>query len=712
MSRRATTFRDDILASRGWFAALIVVYHLWAVPNGGPVGIDLFFVISGYLITRQLVDERARTGRISLVAFVARRIRRIAPVAVLVIVVTVLAAALLWYLPRAIVVAGDGLSAMALVANWHFIAEQHSYLEPSGTPSPLEHTWSLSVEEQFYLVWPVLVVLATLAVRTGDRRKVVARVVVLAVIALALTAAYSAWRTATAPDAAYFDTIARSWEFIPGIIAGALSVTIDRIDVRVRTLIGSLGFVLLAVSAFVLDPTTGFPWPGAVPSVLGATLFVAFGVHGTWALRVLTIRPAMYLGKISYPLYLWHFPIAIMLPLAFGRGVPVLVAAVLLSVLLADLTSRWLETPVLRSRWLRSWMTGEHRPLRVAGAVVRRPSRHVVRAALAGVTLVVVVGAVGAVADRGQVRATAAVASAVGQVRAPAVHPWSDAEELERAVDAAVTADRWPGDLQPGLDRAFTTTISAHFDEVSGCRFWAGTDPAELRPCDDGPETADRTLLLIGDSTAAAWAPGVADAFVPEGWRVRTLSFSACSPFSVPKPVTRDEEPSGDGGGASNACDAARAAQLALAAEDAPDLVVLSTGGETWTELAAMVAHDDRERFRQDWSDAVRERVTEYEQFAERVVVLGPAPNGPHTADCAVRTAGPERCETTLPQAEVDASCAVGAVECVDVTRWFCDADRTCPAFIGDTLVRADRSHLTERMARSLSGVLREALSR
>jgi peptidoglycan/LPS O-acetylase OafA/YrhL len=294
----------------------VVLYHAKLIPAGF-VGVDVFFVISGYLITRLLAEEYALTRRIDFVAFYARRARRILPALAVVILATLGLSVLL--LPDAGDVAKSAAAASAFVANLWFQAQTSDYWAANSETMPLLHLWSLSVEEQFYLAWPVVLLLA--------RRRPVAALAALAVVSLA----YAEWMLLREPSAAFYQMPARAWELALG---GLVAVT----GIRLRSTAWGLALVLLAC----VVPLSHFPGVGALPAVLGAALVIA----GTDRVRVLESKPVVYVGLISYSLYLWHWPLLALdralrageTPLAVRLG---LVAA---AFLLAAASYRYVET--------------------------------------------------------------------------------------------------------------------------------------------------------------------------------------------------------------------------------------------------------------------------------------------------------------------------------------------------------------------------------
>jgi peptidoglycan/LPS O-acetylase OafA/YrhL len=302
----------------------VVAYHAGLAIPAGFVGVDVFFVISGYVITRLLAAE---LPRIDFVGFYARRARRILPaMAVVVLATTAVSLALLPDAREAIQSAG---AAGAFVANIFFQVKTDGYWAESAETMPLLHLWSLSVEEQFYLVWPLVLVLA--------RRRPVAALWTLAIASFVLAEGLLWWQ----PGAAFYQMPARAWELAAGglVALGAI---------RARHAWVGLAIVLLAC----VVPVPHFPGLGALPAVVGATWLIA-AVHGGERVRVLEWKPMLRIGLVSYSLYLWHWPL-----LAIDRATrvgdaPLDVRLMLVAVafVLAILSYRYIEQPVRRARW-------------------------------------------------------------------------------------------------------------------------------------------------------------------------------------------------------------------------------------------------------------------------------------------------------------------------------------------------------------------------
>jgi peptidoglycan/LPS O-acetylase OafA/YrhL len=336
-------FRPDIEGLRGVAVLLVVLYHV-GIPwtPGGYVGVDVFFVLSGYLISGLVVREVERTGRLDLVSFYGRRARRLLPSSALVVLCTLLVGWLLYSPSELETLSSSALAASAYVSNFFFASRAGDYFAPDTRANPLLHTWSLAVEEQFYLLWPALIVLF---LRGRSSRRVLA----IGVGAVsALTFGLSLWLTPVNPPLAFYSSFTRAWEF--GL--GALVFLAPEAWARRQWVAGVLGWCGLALvlgTATLLSDRTPYPGTAALLPVLGtaALLFSGTNVSGAGVGALLGNRALLYVGRISYLWYLWHWPamvygMVVFQPLGgyarlIGGGV---------SLVLAALTHHLFENPI------------------------------------------------------------------------------------------------------------------------------------------------------------------------------------------------------------------------------------------------------------------------------------------------------------------------------------------------------------------------------
>lgn len=370
--------RLDALDGLRTIAVFLVVFFHVSAPRmaAGFIGVDLFFVLSGYLITSGLIRELRGKGRIDLVRFWSRRIKRLMPAALLtigtVLVVTIATAPRFQWRQ----IGADAWWSLLYVANWRFIGSA-SYFADDGVEKPLLHLWSLAVEEQFYLLWPLLLGLVAVAVGLlmrirrlpDERRRNLVTAAALVVAALILTASVIAlaalWRP-DAPDRAYMGTDTKAFEPLLGALVACLVAfePVRRLATRFATPIAVGGTALAAAAFAVSDGPAPIYFHGAALAfcVGGAGMIVgaAFDERGTWFSRMLAWGPVAYLGRISYGIYLWHWPYAVWLGAAHSFSWEKAALVVALTVATAAASYHVVEMPIRRGAvadWLGRWRT-------------------------------------------------------------------------------------------------------------------------------------------------------------------------------------------------------------------------------------------------------------------------------------------------------------------------------------------------------------------
>ncbi|MGW4114639.1 acyltransferase family protein [Actinosynnema sp. NPDC004786] len=334
---------------RALAVVLVVVYHVWLGRVSG--GVDVFFLISGFLVTGQLL-RAAERGRIELVPMWGRMVKRLFPAALTVLLVLIAVGVVALPENRWFQTVREVVAAALYLENWQLVADAADYFSQHNEASVVQHFWSLSIQGQFYLVWPLLVVAALWVAR---RAAVGARslVAVLLVAAFGGSLAFSVALTAANQPLAYFHSLTRVWEFALG---GLLALVVDAVVLRTwaRVVLGWLGVVGLVACGLVLKVGSVFPgWVALWPTLCGAAV-IAAGASGSrlGADRLLSARPVRYVGDLSYALYLWHWPVLVLYLVARGREEVGLLGGAFvigLSVTLAVATHHLVESPVRRS---------------------------------------------------------------------------------------------------------------------------------------------------------------------------------------------------------------------------------------------------------------------------------------------------------------------------------------------------------------------------
>jgi peptidoglycan/LPS O-acetylase OafA/YrhL len=336
--------RLDIQALRAIAVMMVVTFHLW--PNrlpGGFAGVDVFFVISGFLISSALFGELADAGKVQLAKFWARRIRRLLPAALLVIAIT--AAVSLLVVPtftrRSFF--AEAIASTFYFENWQLAASATNYF--AGESSPFQHYWSLAVEEQFYIVWP----LALTAISLFAKRRTIRFLPGILAAFVVASFAYSLYLSYAQPDLAYFSTFARVWEFGIGASLALLGHRVKLTSVG-QACLSLGGAAAIGFASLILNENIAFPGWAALLPTLGTAAVILAGMHAipTWLDRLYGLKPIRFTGEISYSLYLWHWPLIILLPWATGYQPR---AIELIFVLIATFVVAWASKKFVEDRF-------------------------------------------------------------------------------------------------------------------------------------------------------------------------------------------------------------------------------------------------------------------------------------------------------------------------------------------------------------------------
>ena len=353
-------FLPHVQGLRAIAVLLVVLYHFWpARLPGGYVGVDVFFVISGFLITSHLMRELTATGTVRLSQFWARRARRLLPASLLVLLFCAIVAGSPYLMPTSALPneVREIIASTFYVENWYLAFTSADYLNHAGDPTTVQHYWSLSLEEQFYVLWPLIMLLAAwVAVKFFRGRRRTAVIVALGAVSAA-SFVFCVVFTLTDPAPAYFLTFTRMWQF--GVGAMIALIPVLRVsNPIVSFVLGWGGILALVYTAFRFDAQTTFPGYAAALPTLGAAAVIAASNTRRWwyPTRILSIRPAQFTGNISYSLYLWHWPLIIIAPSVPFWGLTIYhrVALLTLCFVLAWLTKRFVEDPVRGWRVLTS----------------------------------------------------------------------------------------------------------------------------------------------------------------------------------------------------------------------------------------------------------------------------------------------------------------------------------------------------------------------
>ncbi len=696
MGRRTARsgFRPDIEGLRAVAVIAVVLYHA-GIPGitGGYIGVDVFFVISGFLITGLLFREASTTNTVALGRFYGARARRLLPAAATVGTITAIVAAAVLPPLQARSVFLDGIASALYVGNYRFAARGTDYLA-SDTPSPFQHYWSLGVEEQFYLVWPVVIIAVAWSVgRIPRLRGAAARAtpyaVVLAVIAAASLTAGALW-TRTSPSWAFFSLPTRAWELAAGGLVALSLQQWRRLSPRTASIAGWGGLGLILLTCTQLDSHTPYPGTEALLPVLGTALIIGGGaVTGGLGPGRLLCRPAMRaIGRISYSWYLWHWPVLLLMPalVSESAGLPTKLSATAVSAGLAVITLHLVENP---GRFAAALRRSAKVSLVMAGGAT----------AATACACMLLLNAIPEPAGHG-VAAPRANIVAASPIKDPAVSPQEAAvrqafDQAREALALAVGLRAVPSNLDPPLVQAPDDKAAVF---VNGCvRSWRDVGQSE---CATGDTASPTTVALIGDSHAAMWNPAFEQLAEQRHWRLETLAKVTCplQDLHILSPYLGREY---------TECEQWRAQIMDRMSAEHPRLIVLDMSRRYGGDFG-FTSYDPA------WIDSLGRTVAQLRGTGATVLVLGPAPD-PHSSAPTCLSAHLDdvsACTPTKPAAlDGDGIAAEQAVTArsgghyADLTDMFCTPDR-CPIIVGNTLVFRDDNHVTTEYAQLVAPLM------
>ncbi|WP_371151685.1 acyltransferase family protein [Buchananella felis] len=679
--RRRQGFRPDIQALRAFAVLIVVGVHLWPefLP-GGFVGVDVFFVISGFLITSHLLKELDATGRIRLVRFYARRVKRLLPAAFTVIAAAGAGVAAFMPWDRWEGNFREIAAASAYVHNLLLARDAVDYHAQGQGASVVQHYWSLSVEEQFYLLWPALMLaFFALAGRRLNRAR----------LGWALGAfgagffLFNLWFTGAHLRQAYFFTPVRFWEFAAG---AGVAVALPRLTRalagqrarRLAALGAAVAWLALLATAFLLTPAQPFPGWWALAPVTATAALIALGSGGELpALGAVTsLRPIQFLGDASYSIYLWHWPLIVLAPFAlrYAPRYPEKLGILALTILLAALTKRWIEDPGQRIGWA---------PGRVLSVMA------------------------------------VAVAAAVAASWALIAHANAAKERFEAAEQEFLTgACAGPRALlEPAcgeqinapLFKPFLSDSAQYYAVPAGCAEESpasGGMPRVLSCKHSGGASGAQRVYLVGDSHAQQWQHVINEIAREEGWDLYLVFKGGCAIGNLPLEM-------GDAQ-LEEQCAQTQRAVLAHLEQAHPDRIIYTTFAVRWA-----VNDGTGNSQEQQYADGLAPIFTQWAERGAQVSVIADSPlNGAvRQVECAaVNQDDPQVCaaprDVAIPARPLNAAVAQAdhpSVNLVDLTDAFCDA-KSCYQAVGGVLIYYDYDHLQRQYTGQLVDVMRERL--
>ena len=604
----------QIQGLRALAALLVVIFHARLVP-GGFIGVDIFYVISGYLITGLILREIENTGTLNLGSFYQRRIKRLLPTSVFVLFATAIVG--MFVLPAITrdALGRDLFAAATYVSNYLFAWWQNDYQNLNATPSPFIHYWSLAVEEQFYVVWPIFLLLLS---RYGKR------VVLYGVaISTALSLMLSIIQTQTSPIWAFYSLPTRAWEL--GV--GALLLFIPE-SIWNNRFIPWIGLIGLAIAILKFDENTSFPGLNAVlPVVATALLIGSISIWPRFFNDLSNNRISQWLGAISYPLYLWHWPALVLPSSALGRPLRIRerIFCILLTIILAHFTSKYIEQPIrhkkIDGKKIYLFFAATTAASLVAGAVITSTASSII-----------------------SVKGTNYKFDLVDVMQKPAVY----------------------GD-----------NCHSNYGE------------SESGECAYGDLTSKTTVVLYGDSHAAQWFPALEALANERGFKLISLTKSACPSVDVPR---------ADQGAFKDVhCQKWRENSVARIKQLRPAAVIMSS----FQYFSPPSRFTDENKW---WTDGQKRLLDSLRGSSDHLIYISDTPRPARDIPNCLASRAISSCNST----EKTPVKIVRGFQIIDPTPWLCT--EFCPAIQDGYVVYRDASHISVEAALALKAQLEAAL--
>ena len=696
-------FRPDIEGLRAIAVVTVLLFHADLGPfDGGYVGVDVFFVVSGFLITGLMLREVDRTGALHLGQFWGRRFRRLLPASTLVIITTLLVGRIVFDALRYDQLGNDGLLAALFAVNIRFAVQAGDYFAADLPQSPLLHFWSLAVEEQFYLVWPV--VMFVVARYARDVRATL-RVVMIGVgvasfgLSIAWTSSHHSWAYNLLPT--------RMWELLVGAGLAVTGRSMPQLRRVVRGMAGWIALIVIVVTAITFGGSVQASFPGwiAILPVAATAVIIGTGVHGKPAGPAVWLgtKPLVWIGARSYAWYLWHWPVLILGEAQYGPlSVTQRIGALVMAGGLAELSYRLVETPIRHApTFSRSWS----RSVSLGGALVAASlvAALITLANPLDVTTGEVAAQVTLPAAGGQGGIVATTIAPAGVTAAdPATGPTSltlptlplvdndpfaaltaMAAAAQPVIADALTTSQAPDNLRPSLRKAANDKPLTYSD---GCTLDFGVN--DLGNCQYGTLSSSTNIVLYGDSHAAQWFPAFFEVVQQHGWKLTMITKRGCptAEIKILDPNKRAD------------CATWRDRVVERLDRERPTLVVFASFRYKVDPSVAGLDSDEL------WRDGLDPILARIRPLAGQVLLLGDTPTqrAEGVPQCVVNNLRNvqncinDRSSAVKPDriaVEGDLAAKYGALM-VPTTDWLCTADG-CPVIIGDILMYRDWNHLS-----------------
>lgn len=692
--------RRDIEGLRAVAVASVLAFHAGVTRlSGGYVGVDVFFVISGFLITSLLIRERSASGGISFTTFYARRIRRLLPMSALVAVLTAIASRI-WLEPlRVSSVATDLRGVATFSVNFVFAHRGADYLQSTLPPSPLQHYWSLAVEEQFYFVWPLLVFLVC-----WRARRVVTRVAAMSWFIFAASFIACMLMMKTAQPWAFFSPHTRAFELAAGGIVATLPFARGNVWRNVEAAFGWVGLAGIAACVVLFDESIAFPGPWAILPVVATMLVIRSAEHNSWGPHVvLRFAPLQWLGSRSYSAYLWHWPVLIVAPAMVGSDLSGMqrAACIVMTLGLSELSYRFVENPIHRNRFVvgtRAGALAASLVLVVFGASVLTANNVPALATGVEATTPTLNLSTTTTMDQSGSTMPGDVTSTTALSTTPTLAPLSGPIE---AISQAVLNNVVPSNITPKLSAAVLDESRIY---KNGCH--TSFSSTMQKDCVFGNKNGAIVVGLYGDSHAAEWFPTIEKVAIKRGWKLISYTKRGCPPAEIPtfsKVLGHNY----------TQCEPWRKNVLKKMVNDKVQVVLVANFDRLLSATNRLpVWEKDWRTGLQGTIDALKSRdivpiLVQDTPYPGQDIPTCLSANLSNVSQCSPVRSNAIRDE--IHQVRKDLA-AKNGVQLLETTDWFCTAT-VCPAVVGNLLVYRDDNHITAAYAEFLAPLLDAALN-
>jgi len=683
--------RADIEGLRAIAVLAVLLFHA-GVPGlaGGYVGVDVFFVVSGFLITSLLVTEKESSGTISLSSFYARRVRRLLPVSA-VVAVSTLVASWIWLEPlRLRSVANDVLAVATFSSNFVFASRGADYLQSTLPPSPLQHYWSLAVEEQFYVVWPLLIAALCIGASATSRVNVRVRIGLLSAVVAVVSFVLCMRMMNSSQPWAFFSPHTRAFELAIGALVAVIPMVALKWFRSLMAIAAWCGLVGIIVTVVQFDETTRFPGPWALAPVLATAVVLRGGNATSWApVALLQLSPLQWLGSRSYSAYLWHWPILIVVAAAFNRELSVIDGLVCIAIALglSEFSFRFIENPIRHNitlRGLRAVALATAIIAMVAGAGVIARNNPPAIATGPDATMPNVVG-----------DTTVPTGIAATTTLVPTAPNLPSRGVPVQAIVEAASMTGLPGNLTPGLQRAISDMPIIY---NNNCH--VGFSAIRPKKCVFGDKTSSVVIGLYGDSHAAQWFPAFEKVAIKRKWKLIMYTKRGCPPAEIPTF-------SSVLGKVYKECAPWRRNVLDQMVADGVQVVFVA-------HFERLLSASTRKpMWQKEWREGLQGTVTEIESRGMKSVLMQDTPYpGQDVPTCLSRSyTNIQQCSPSVKAAYRDDMNEMlvdfdrAGQQVLWVKDWFC-ITTLCPTVVGNVLVYRDDNHMTVTFASLIAPLL------